>query len=424
MVVDQLLVGKQAAEDDGVRHVLHTAGAVFATNVFGDRDQPRENVQIWRLADTPGTHPHPDVADVVWKARVVCRKQGIAPAQVAPNHVLVPAANIHACPFGPPHAVQAPGKVGPAGDGPKVTVIDAGLLELGPLVGRITPRYASWVAEAGGALSWEPGAMTIAAGLDPRDQDRDERLDALAGHANFVAGVIAQACPRAQITVVGHQALYVGRDSDLKPIATEAAVARSVWENRGAAVLHVGFAFPTLPNVDLNRVPGARGGPPSWVFEVVLDAIPSTGVLVAPAGNQGCLTPQYPAAFGMSHENVVGVGSLRWNGNRSRFSNRGRWVKCWAEGEGVVSTFVGWNGPTEEAEPDGSHPVKHFASEWAAWSGTSFAAPKVAAAVSCRTPAGSDDGLGGWKQLRSEHGGGPGAMNMRMPGLRPTRHSP
>ena len=75
---------------------------------------------------------------------------------------------------------------------------------------------------------------------------------------------------------------------------------------------------------------------------------------------------------------------------RRSFSNHGDWVTCCTEGENVVSTFVtGWSGPTEDAEPQGSpnagtQPTKNFSSGWASWSGTSFAAPKVAAAIARR----------------------------------------
>ena len=108
-------------------------------------------------------------------------------------------------------------------------------------------------------------------------------------------------------------------------------------------------------------------------------------MVVAPAGNQGWNTLQYPAGF----PSVIGVGSLMRDGKtKSAFSNYGPWVDCSTEGQHVISTFItGWaNRQTEEKEPPNSsgvrlQPRKSFTSGWAAWSGTSFAAPKVAAAI-------------------------------------------
>jgi subtilisin family serine protease len=114
-------------------------------------------------------------------------------------------------------------------------------------------------------------------------------------------------------------------------------------------------------------------------------------IVVAPAGNQGCTTPQYPAAF----PEVVGVGSRDRYGRTSTFSNHGPWVDCYAEGEDVVSTFIdNWPyGKTEESEPAGSARAgafldKTFRSGWASWSGTSFAAPEIAAELALGTARG------------------------------------
>ena len=67
-------------------------------------------------------------------------------------------------------------------------------------------------------------------GVDPLDQDGDGRLDALVGHANFVAGVVAQACPTATLEVVSHNGAFVNSDDADTPIPTEASVALSLWE--------------------------------------------------------------------------------------------------------------------------------------------------------------------------------------------------
>ena len=63
------------------------------------------------------------------------------------------------------------------------------------------------------AGAWLPGIP------DVPDADSDGVLDALAGHANFVAGLIAQGCPQAEITIRNHNGGF-GRPCgrlDLRP---------------------------------------------------------------------------------------------------------------------------------------------------------------------------------------------------------------
>ena len=96
--------------------------------------------------------------------------------------------------------------------------------------------------------------------------------------------------------------------------------------------------------------------------------------IVASAGNDGTCTPMYPAVF----PEVVGVGALDGNGGAAPFTNYGPWVRACAAGVDVISIFFeGFNGaepPVGNLDPD------DFAG-WARWSGTSFAAPRVVAAL-------------------------------------------
>jgi hypothetical protein len=69
------------------------------------------------------------------------------------------------------------------------------------------------------------------------------------------------------------------------------------------------------------------------------------------------------------------------------WTNRGPWVDVCTQGVGLLSTYVMGRFPTGpgQAEDFTGHP-------WARWSGTSFAAPLVAAEIARRVRAARDAG--------------------------------
>lgn len=156
------------------------------------------------------------------------------------------------------------------------------------------------------------------------------------------------------------------------------------------SVIDLGFSF------------AAYGGVISVAWQSALEFL-GTGVLVvAPAGNQGSnVQPFFPAALSTiptpqnSFQNVVAVASIDpvtvGKPTLSCFSNSGNWVTCSAIGRNVASTFLNLgeveledggtpqDGNCSSADfPDGTF---DFDNSWARWSGTSFATPKVVAAV-------------------------------------------
>jgi hypothetical protein len=411
MVIDEILVAEETPEN--AKNLLAKLGAVNTGATVFEGDGVTRDVEIWRLKDIRGEEDHPDVAGVVWKVRShLSAHQG---GMVAPNHVLIPASNFHSCPWGPPtepdedSSPDAEALEKMEGQPANVTVIDSGYEDVAPIKSRVSSVYGQWfVFRPRGTSRWVQEQNPSRPGLNPLDQNRDKKLDALVGHANFVAGVIARRCRNASIHVVSHNGAFVDSDDSYTAIPTEASVARSLWKAIGDAavdVINVGFAFPTLPNRALVPNDTDPGGPPSWTLDVVLRSIAgkSRPVVVAPAGNQDCTTPQYPAAFSTANPNVVGVGSRARNGRRSRFSNHGPWVSCSVVGEHVVSTFVNWTGETEEADETGTETrrSKTFRG-WASWSGTSFAAPRVAAEIASRIAANGTP-LDAWKAWKSEY---------------------
>ena len=185
--------------------------------------------------------------------------------------------------------------------------------------------------------------------------------------------------------MVSHNAAFVEADNKDPAIPTEASVARSLWEHyKAAQVINVGFAFPTLPNAALVDDDVDPIGPKSWVLDLVLQKMDARELhmIVAPAGNQDCMIPQYPAAFGQFHRErgrswldrprrrKVGLLQLRSLGH-VRHGRQGR----------DVDVHQRLDRLDPELDDDGSAPTKDFNSGWATWNGTSFAAPKVAGAI-------------------------------------------
>jgi subtilisin family serine protease len=94
-------------------------------------------------------------------------------------------------------------------------------------------------------------------------------------------------------------------------------------------------------------------------------------VVVASAGNDASCRPTIPASL----PGVVSVGGIG-PGGPAPFSNYGPWVRACAPAVDLVSTFFDGLPATNSALSD----LDDFKG-WARWSGTSFAAPAVAAAL-------------------------------------------
>ncbi|MCL3817768.1 S8 family serine peptidase [Aeromicrobium wangtongii] len=92
-------------------------------------------------------------------------------------------------------------------------------------------------------------------------------------------------------------------------------------------------------------------------------------VVVAAAGNRGCGAPaSYPAAY----PGVIGVGAIHRNGGVDRYSNCGSYVDLVAPGTSIRSTVI--------RHPSLGLPCQ-YGKDYCMMSGTSMAAPHVAAAA-------------------------------------------
>jgi hypothetical protein len=243
----------------------------------------------------------------------------------------------------------APSEPGP--EGPRVAVLDVAML--GP-DSRYRPDFLRGVESV--RTSSDPGR----GGLP--DLDGDGFLDKAAGHGMFVAGIIARTCPQARVTVV--EALSNEGVGDEMTIARqlEALVGRYDIVNLSFSA----YALADMPvlaeavlAVQLGRSLRSPGEPGR------------EAVVVASAGNDATCHAPYPAAL----PDVIGVAALGPHGP-APFTNYGPWVRACAAGVDVPSAFFDGFRGASPAGPDGDPDDFRGA---ATWSGTSFAAPLVAA---------------------------------------------
>jgi len=91
-------------------------------------------------------------------------------------------------------------------------------------------------------------------------------------------------------------------------------------------------------------------------------------IVIAAAGNDGSNVLVYPAAYSQTYDNVFAVAALDKNNQKASFSNYGPHITFIAPGVEIISTY-----PTELTPPERQ--------PYGFGSGTSFAAPHVAAAA-------------------------------------------
>lgn len=216
----------------------------------------------------------------------------------------------------------------------------------------------------------------------------DPMLGALpthAGHGTFVAGLLRQACPEADIV-----ALTVMQANGVVPehklIRALQVLLRRQAESPGwadAIVLSLGYYAET--GEDLRYTSGLKD---------ILLALGRRGVAVfAAAGNDASRRPSYPAALAVDPEfaegdvlPVVSVAALNADGTLAPFSNDGPWVTAEAVGANVVSatpiyTDGGARASVAVRGPRGTVRSSFDPDDYrgySVWSGTSFAAPVLA----------------------------------------------
>jgi len=249
-----------------------------------------------------------------------------------------------------PSAAQRRPSLPPPGDGNpiRVAVIDTGIAD--------EQRSDGWLT-----------GLVRSDNVDPLDElpSPNGFLDFGAGHGTFVAGVVQQVAPGAEIAV------YKGLDSDGAGSMAETACAMVLAVREGAQILNLSFGLEALDD----EPPVALEVALEMIDEVATEAGREAPLIVAAAGNFGRARPVFPAAF--PFPNVVAVAGLTQGLAPAQWSSRGSWVDCSTLGEGIWSTYVkGTESPIIDPKPD-----KFGDDAWALWTGTSFAAPQITGAV-------------------------------------------
>ena len=230
------------------------------------------------------------------------------------------------------------------------------------------------------------------------DVGRNGYIDEDHGHGTFVASLVKRLAPRAEVVLAGVRGQTLLRSARWAPMMfSDADLINSLHNSFGLA----GFGRGTKRSFDVVNLSLGGAGCDGLAARLALGrfmrdlavAASERGPVptyVAAAGNDGADIPHFPAAFrdvltmkaaaeaiaiasgsaaaaevlelnDFFIEGSIAVGS--WTGGvQDAFSNCGEWVNGIAAGARSTSRF-----PSD--------------SDWAIWSGTSFATPRVTAAL-------------------------------------------
>jgi hypothetical protein len=246
----------------------------------------------------------------------------------------------------PSDGLSLPGEPGPSGTPAQIWILDTGLAAE---EGDGEPADNATVSDPTDVLdAYDPS--------DPTDQGED-LVDPAAGHGTFIAGIIRRLQP--DCTILVKDVMDAGGYVYQSKVVTLLNALREHADQWTIVNLSFGGNLDD-PGMD---VLGDK------IKELQDDGV----VVVSSAGNKGSCQRQYPAAF----DDVVAVGAVNRVGFPAPFTNRGSWVTANALGVNIASTFL--------LAPSGApSDVERFDSGWAKWSGTSFAAPIVTAAIALK----------------------------------------
>jgi subtilisin family serine protease len=190
---------------------------------------------------------------------------------------------------------------------------------------------------------------TAGSDRDPLDENpRDGLLDTDAGHGTFVADVVRRTAP--------------GVELDVKRVLDGDGVVDEY-------TLVGALAGCQADIVNLSLGGFTAGDTPPIALAKAIASLDRRIAVVAAAGNESRGRPFWPAAL----KRVIGVAAVDHQGVPAPFTNHGWWVDACALGVDVHAAFVAGD---ERVAGE----LRRF-DGWAEWSGTSFAAPQVTAAI-------------------------------------------
>ena len=197
-------------------------------------------------------------------------------------------------------------------------------------------------------------------------------LGPAAGHGTFIASLISSVAPGALVR--SYRVANSLGFCDEEVIAAKILLAVSQGQDNPDDQVQVinlslgGYAFDGQPGLPTLRS--------FAVLEAAIAQIPDRIAVVAAAGNCGSPAEFYPAAF----ERVIGVAALDTWHRLWAHSNYGAWVKACTSGVNLRGLFVAGN-ENPVYDPDKAPEKWADKVNFATWSGTSFAAPLVAAQI-------------------------------------------
>jgi hypothetical protein len=166
----------------------------------------------------------------------------------------------------------------------------------------------------------------------------DDPANTVAGHGTFIAGLIATLAPEARLLAIR----AFGTDGLGNAFTVAAAVKYAA--DHGAKVINLSLGASQASQL---------------LQDAIKDARQRGIIVVAAAGNDNNeLLPQFPSSM----DEVLAVAAIDLENKKAPFSNFGKHIDVCAPGVKLISTY-----PNERA------------GGYAIWSGTSFAAPLVAA---------------------------------------------